>query len=259
MTSRYVIALACASLVCVVSCGHAERAPEPKSVVVLMDASMSTANSPARDAYAQALETVMATLKPGDAFYAGWITDRSAGELSIPVRLEIPNPAPHAKNSVYKRAERKKLEAATCALVESARTLLAVELQKPHTGVNDTHIMTSLALAERVFSKLGRPRNVLVLLSDMLEDSDRLDFDEDNLAATARTKIISVERASGRLPVLTGAHVYVVGATAENDDRIFAVRDFWIEYFAATGAQLLREDYGPLIKFETDAPNECAK
>lgn len=259
MTSRYVIALVCASLFCVVSCGHPEGAPESKSVVVLMDASLSTASTHARDTYAQALETIMATLKPGDAFYAGWITDRSAGELSLPVKLEIPNPPPHAKNGVYKRAERKKLESATCALVEAARASLAVELQKSHLGVNDTHIMTSLTLAERVFSKLDRPRNILVLLSDMLEDSDKLDFDEDNLDAAARAKIILAERAAGRLPVLTGAHVYVVGATAKSDDRILAVRDFWIEYFAATGAQLPREDYGPLIKFETDAPNECAK
>lgn len=259
MNPRMLIAAACTTLLTTTACGRTETAPPAKSVVVLMDVSVSTASPQAREVYAQALEAVMATLKPGDAFYAGWITDRSAGELSLPVHMEVPVPTFHAKNEFYRKPERRRARAAACALVDEAYATLAAALRTPRPDVKKTHIMASLVLADRVFRKLSRPRNIVVLLSDMLEDSDRYDFEEIALNADARARIIAAERSANRLPELAGAHVYVVGASAGNDDRIFAVRDFWLEYFKAAGAQLLPEDYGPLIKFETDIRNDCKK
>lgn len=239
-------------------CRQAESAPAAKSVVVLMDASASTAGEQVRAAYVQAMDAIVATLKPGDALCAGWISDRSAGELTLPMLVEIPLGVPARNNNLYREAAARKADEAACIAIEEARARIRAELQREHRKVNDTHIMTSLVLAERALKKLARPRRIVVLLSDMLEDSDRLDFDEINLTAAERNKIVENERTSGRLPDLAGSRIYVVGATSSDDDRVLAVRAFWMDYFKAAGAELLAENYGPLIKFENDVPLDCA-
>ena len=247
------------AVICPAGCRQADSPPSAKSVIILMDASESTAKERTRAAYAEAMDTILATLKPGDALCAGWISDRSAGELTLPVFAEIPVGAPARNNKLYRDAAARKAEKAACLAIDDARARVRAELQRAHRDVNDTHIMTSLVLAERALKKLARPRAIVVLLSDMLEDSDRLDFDEISLTAGERSKIIEAERAAGRLPALAGARIYVVGANSSDDDRILAVRAFWMEYFRAAGAELLVENYGPLIKFENDVPLDCGR
>jgi hypothetical protein len=249
MKSRRLAAVAACVLLGVLACGKPTPPPPAKCVVVLIDLSLSAAEPAMRRVYADAIKTIFASLKPGDALFAGWITDRSAGELILPVKLDLPRFQPSTDNPLVVEAERAQALAALALETGKACDGLIADLESPRPKILKTHIMASLSLAERVFPKLGRPRNVLVLMSDMLEDSDRYIFKDLQLTPQATGKIVADEAAANRIAALAGAHIYVVGASGATDDKILAVRDFWLGYFKAAGADLRAEDYGPLIVF----------
>jgi lysophospholipase L1-like esterase len=90
---------------------------------------------------------------------------------------------------------------------------------------------------------------VLVIFSDRVEESEHYNFTRENLTEARIKKIISQNRSRGLLPDLAGVKVYVVGASAGayekmRSGRMAAIRDFWLAYFKACGAELTRERYG---------------
>src|SRR5713101_7276527 len=99
-----------------------------------------------------------------------------------------------------------------------------------------TSILDALQLAQRVFETYPSERRVLVLFSDMVEESSYYDFTKENLTASRIQAIIVAEKAEHRLPRLGGAHVYVIGASAGFYSRMPAeavrhIQNFWLQYF----------------------------
>ena len=91
----------------------------------------------------------------------------------------------------------------------------------------------------------------LVMFSDMIEQTDRYDFSK-RLTPERMTEIIEAERSGGRLPHLKGVKVWVAGATAQpkegvHPDNIFAIQNFWLQYFKATGADLTKDRYAATL------------
>lgn len=92
---------------------------------------------------------------------------------------------------------------------------------------------------------------MLIILSDMLEDSEEYNFERLRVTDEFTRRVIEDKRRRGQLPNLGGATVYVAGASARSASKAHEVQRFWIEYFKAANARLLPQNYGPaLVNFE---------
>ena len=112
-----------------------------------------------------------------------------------------------------------------------------------------TSIVDALHLAQRVFATYPNSRQVLVLFSDMVEESSYYDFRKEDLAPARIRAILAAEKAENRLPKLDGVKVYVIGASAGfysrmEPEAVRKIQNFWLEYFKACGADLPVETYG---------------
>jgi hypothetical protein len=115
-----------------------------------------------------------------------------------------------------------------------------------------TAILDSLVLASKLFGSDGR-RPILVLLSDMLEDSDRFNFEHIAITGTLIARTIGSDQAHNELPDLHGAQVYVAGASGRTSRQAYDVQKFWLAYIAAAHGRLDPDDYAPsLLRFRRD-------
>ena len=106
--------------------------------------------------------------------------------------------------------------------------------------------MNSLVLAEKIFAG-DRRRRVLILLSDMLEDSEEYNFERIHVTEEFARQVIEDNRRPGQLPDLGGATVYVAGASARSASKVHEVQRFWLEYSKAANARLIPQNYGPAL------------
>jgi hypothetical protein len=249
MSARGLLAVPLVMLV--VACTTPTQARPAKVVMVLFDLSESTAKPGMRAAYLDAFRTIAATVGPGDSLIAGWITEHSAAELVLPVRLSIPAFSADTDNPMVIEAKRNQAVQAARSATDEACATIARGLGSPGRKIMHTSILASLVVAERVFEGFPQPRKILVLMSDMMEDSENYDFERLKLNAAETKRIVSVERHADRLPDLRGVRVYVVGASAPSDDKLFEVEAFWRSYLTACGADVSNQRYGAaLVRFE---------
>lgn len=107
-----------------------------------------------------------------------------------------------------------------------------------------TDIFSALKSIERLFSTNKFQEKVLIIFSDMIEDSKAFDFEREEFTPQRIKDIIDSENSRAGLPDLSGVKVYVVGARATKGgiNQFYKIKEFWAEYFKMTGAQLV--DYG---------------
>lgn len=101
-----------------------------------------------------------------------------------------------------------------------------------------TDIIGALHLASEMFKAASGTRKLLVLYSDMRHHTATLDL-EAPWGIDAAATIKAVE-AQAHIADLTGVTVYVAGANGGGNDLKSwqAVKDFWIAYFAKSGARV---------------------
>lgn len=135
----------------------------------------------------------------------------------------------------------------------------AKELILQHAPESHSDLMNAFQLAAKMFQSdtcKSAPHKVLVVFSDMLEQTSQYDFSVENLTSRRIQAMIQQERDSGRLPDLNGVQVWVSGATAAekggvSPKQIYQVQDFWLAYFQACGADMTKAHYGPsLVNFQ---------
>ncbi len=227
-----------------------EYSGDSKIVCVLLDLSYSTQQQEIRKTYAKNFGVIISALTHGDAIYAAMITEKSVYELDFCLKYEIPPIVFSTENRLYRKAELKRAEQRLSALKDSLCQVACSTLEKYDKKIMKTQIMGAMQVAERIFHRYHHPQKMLVIMSDMIEDSDHYNFYRENLHKSRIQEIISRERADNHLPNLQQVRVYVTGAMAEGSDRYYKIRDFWLEYCKACGAELRPEDYGAaLIKF----------
>jgi len=218
-----------------------------KVVLALLDLSESTNTTDIRSKYLQAFSAILDQTTHGDTFVVALITEKSVAELSIPVREIFPEFVSKYEMEPYRTAERdlanNKLNDRKKALLHEAEALL----QDKSRRILRTDIMSSLQVAERIFASYLLPRKMLVILSDMLEDSADYNLEREVLSSSRADAILAREKARDRIPVLKNVKVYVVGAAAPNLDQYYNVQHFWLRYFMECGATLLKKDYGSAL------------
>jgi hypothetical protein len=156
-------------------------------------------------------------MKPGDRVIVATITDKTYTRFKTLIDCVLPVSDWTADNPLLYR---RKLEGAYKEL-ESAIDAVFAEPR-----VTETAIMDGVLAAEKVFES-DRRRRVLVIWSDMLEDSGPYDFARHSPTAATTARIISDKRKAGELPDLGGARVFVLGATGSSTRQARAVEQFW--------------------------------
>jgi hypothetical protein len=114
-----------------------------------------------------------------------------------------------------------------------------------------TEILDSLSIADTIFHDEKERQKVLVILSDMIEDSKEGKFDKDKITDEYINHIIRSRQKNNLVPNLAKVKVYVAGASAADSDKFRAIQAFWARYFTESGADFSPHRYGhSLINFE---------
>jgi hypothetical protein len=214
-----------------------------KVVVVLFDISGSTTID--RDLYIKEFTKILAAINPGDALLVDKITDNPMAQSEFPIQEEFPAVPGQSENPLWHKARVRKnaesLEKKKAEIKGRVKTLVSVGATKL------TDIFGALSIAERVFRSFGREKRILVLISDMLQESQACNFKKEKYAGGSAAGIIDREKQTGRLPGLKGVKVYVSGAYADDSGAFNRLFRFWQMYFQAAGAFLAEENFGRVL------------
>lgn len=214
-----------------------------KVVFVLFDISDSTKKGEIRKRYLGDFKIILNKINPGDVIVADRIAEASIAKSVFLVKEEFEKPSffeggPLKDKMLKKRHNERKDK----IINDVEKIILKQDVKVPYTD-----ILSSLHIAEKVFKSYKRDKYVLVIMSDMLEESSDYNFAKETITEKRINEIISIEKKKKRIPDLTNVKVYVTGATAENRDRFFAIKNFWLKYFKECGANLSKENYGSAL------------
>lgn len=223
------------------------------AVVVLFDISGSTGSPVARKSFLDDFQKVVESTKGGELIQGDVITDNTLATATVQISGQLPTRGSWNENPLVYND---KMSKARTTILSSAKSLLSEH--RPESG---TDLMNAFRLAEKLFNgdvAQSAQRKVLVVFSDMVEQSRYHDFtaklmDEKSIAAALET-----EKREARLPRLEGVSVWIAGATSSahdglKDNQIRGIESFWVSYFRACGAELKPSHYGTrLLDFAID-------
>jgi hypothetical protein len=203
---------------------------------VLFDLSQSAQN--VRAGYRSDFEKAVDGLAGGEHILGAGITAQSLASGRFQIDEMIPKYSPFTDS---KLTYRKRLQRSQVAVKQEASKLL------DGPAAPSTDLMGAMQLAEKVFqssSAASAKTRLLIVFSDMVEDSARYNFQKENLTAARAAAVVESERRAGRLPTLKGVKVWVSGAGGAAPEKFLQIQDFWIKYFHAAGADLQKSRYG---------------
>jgi len=217
-----------------------------KCIFVLFDISGSTLKM--REQFYQDFQEILEKTKGGDRIIVDCITENPLAQSKFQIKEKIPV---YGLLKHYKQTPEKEVKEIKGTISTTAKKVIFERRKIPKTKILD-----AIQLARRVFNTYPEPQKILVLFSDMIEESERYNFISLNLTKQKNTQIIEKERTNERIPDLHNVKVYVIGATAVHEggmltEKIESIREFWLLYFKECGADLTPERYGScLLEFE---------
>ncbi len=212
----------------------------PRVIVVFVDMSGST-NRARRTVYNESFEKIYQNLQQGDRIVVGTITSRSYIDFKPVVDAEIP------KQSIW--VNRIQFEQNFAKTKENVRKEVN-QLLSNKKGTPYTEILNSLNIADTIFHNEKRQK-ILVILSDMVQDSKEYNFDRVRVTEKYTSDIIRYRQKQKLIPNLTDVKVYVAGASASDSKKFRSIEKFWARYFSVTGADFSSHRYGhSLLEFE---------
>jgi hypothetical protein len=235
------------SIVAAINGWAAQETDKSKTIFVLIDFSESVKD--ARGHYQEALNKALAALRIGDRIIVWKITEKSEMEPKPLLDEDFPHPPP-SPNEFYRKQALVKAQKQMTETREKIKDKMEALLKSTVSLSPRTSILSSLQVAERVFKQDKARKPVLLILSDMIEDSSDYDFSKEKLSDNRIKQIIEVERSKKGLPDLNGVKAYVAGARAPTRDQFSNIRNFWLRYFKECAAICPKENYGSaLISF----------
>lgn len=111
---------------------------------------------------------------------------------------------------------------------------------KDREDIGGTDLLSTLHDVAAELRPYRERRTTLYLFSDMLQSTPEIEME--GLRNMPPSDWASRRKAEGRLPDLSGLCVVIVGARVDTDAGQ-RVKAFWKDYFEATGATLLEENY----------------
>jgi hypothetical protein len=225
------------------ACGG--KSNSTRVTVVLFDLSGSTNAEAIRQQYTRDFAKILDVVSAGGIIAADVIDDNPLAHSTYPINESFDRYDPLKENKLdHDRRVRQKRE----AVLKEAEVIV----RRRPSGRLGSNVLDGLQLAERVFLTFEGEHKLLVIFSDMVEQSKAYDFSADNLTTARISQIINRERSAGRLPDLRRVEVCVVGAGAATSgglsaEKLLALREFWFQYFKAAGASLPKERYGSAL------------
>ena len=212
-------------------------------IIVFVDMSGST-NQARRTVYKDAFEKIYQNLREGDRIVVGTITSRSFIDFKPAVDAEIPKQSIWDNRLQYEQ----KFAKTKNDLRAAVETLLTQRKGTPYT-----EILNSLNIADTIFHNEERQK-ILVILSDMLQDSKEYKFERTRITDKYISDLIRYRQQQKMVPNLAGVKVYVAGASASDSVKFRTIEKFWARYFAVTGADFSTHRYGhSLLQFEKES------
>ena len=228
-----------------------ENLPQhPRVIVILVDMSAS-ADQARRTVCKEAFDKIYKNLRHGDRVVVGTIASQSYIDFKPTVDEEIPIKTVWDNRLQFERN-------LTNSKEKIRREVNKLLSQKG--GSLLTEILDSLNIADAIFHDEKERQKILVILSDMIQDSKEYKFDKDKMTDEYITKIVRYRRENNLMPSLTGVKVYVAGASAADSNTFRAIQAFWTRYFTESGADFSSYRYGhSLINFENGSQLTPAK
>jgi len=257
-TGSVILALLLLSIL-ILGCSQKENHP-PKIVVTLFDLTDSTKNQDIRNEYCNNMKTVLRTLKGGDVFVAARITDKSYMDMKLLANEVLPIYESSLNDTdLMAKRNKKKYESALSVEIDNISNSIDSSIGS-NQPVKYSDIMGSISNAAAIFSryttsdvflrhglintKRVAPKKVLIIFSDMLEDSEQYNFSSMSLSDERIKQVIGQQLKSKQIPDLSGVKVYVVGAAAVNQTKFNQIKSFWGEYFKEAKADYSVKNYG---------------
>ncbi len=216
---------------------------QPRVLAVFVDMSGST-NQARRTVYRNAFEKIFQNIQDGDRIVVGTITGRSYIDFKPAVDAEIPKQSIWVNRITYEQHHAKTMK----TIRNAVDYLLSAKRGTPHT-----EIINSLNIADKIFHNEKKRQKILIILSDMIQDSKEYNFDRVKVTNAYTTRIIKARKNKKLIPNLKTVKVYVAGASASDSKKFRSIEKFWNRYFIATGADFSLQRYGhSLLEFEKD-------
>lgn len=201
---------------------------EARVVMLLVDLSDSVKGADVDRIYTPTLRSSVDSLHPGDRFVLAEISERTLGSFTPALDLALPSSGRSLEDGDA-------LEAGKLRIRTEWRKLVSRRDRSRATAILD-----SLNAGSQVLTRDARPQKFLVILSDMIEESQAANFQK----TPPSDALIAQRRAKGLLPDLHGVQVFVAGASAGTSERYVEVQDFWVKYLQSAGAQISAKTYG---------------
>lgn len=212
-----------------------------KLIITLFDLSESTATPDIRSAYIKWFGKIIDSLNEGDLLIGACITEKSIQELKLPVSFEYPVFKPTTDNILLRKIQQeefqKKLSAMKEEQIRKVEELLLGSGEKPK--ILKTDILSSLVLASNILHRYPDRKQLLIIFSDMIEDSESYNFEKIKLQDQKIKEILENEKNLENIPDLGGVRIYAIGAQARTMEKYNSIKRFWIEYFKYSGAELV--------------------
>src|SRR3989442_6459052 len=192
------------ALLLLVAAGCGGKSAQGRVTTVLFDLSGSTSAQAIRQQYLRDFTKILDTVASGGVIAADIIDDNPLAHSTYPINASFDRYEPLKENKLdYERRVHQQRD----AVMKQADAIVRKPPGRPGSAVID-----AMQLAERVFSTFEGDHKLLVIFSDMIEQSGHYDFTGENLTAARIGQIIAKEQSAGRLPELQDVEVCVVGA-----------------------------------------------
>jgi hypothetical protein len=123
----------------------------------------------------------------------------------------------------------------------------AYEAAKKEPKAQHTELIRSLREVGKFFATDAHPNKFLLILSDMMEDSQEYDFEHSSMSSQYIDKVFKETTTDDRRASLNGVQVYVVGAGGRTEAQADGLEKFWVKYLKACGATFSHENYGSSV------------
>lgn len=234
-------------------------------MIVLIDYSASTSDA-VLDNYVHVVnETILSNLKPYDCLIVVPIDE---GSKMQPVKLFYKDLADttfrnatdgfaHADDSLNLRFKNYVREAAPMIEKELKEQKIKRKRYTYHTDIIGALQQTTNLIEFNSKQGMGKDikdfvlghvklksENIIVILSDMIQDSDGLAFGSKKGVTGEQTEIyLNKLVKESRIPELNWCKVFAIGATGKNSIQIDNINFFWRKYFERTNAELKAYGY----------------
>lgn len=241
------ILLSLSGLLATSGCGNAPM-DHHTTWCILLDMSGVRENPDTRTQYKANFSRIVDQINPGDAFIVAMITESSINEPDFVLQHVFRQFKATSDNELIRKSEEKNFDSLFLAEKQQVMEQGADFILTSPRVTGSTDILSALHVAENIFKKYPFPEKNLIILSDMEQYSSDYKFPSENLSQERINQILDIERGKARgVPDLSGVKVYVAGARSKDSDRFFRIKNFWLAYFDACHATLMKEDYGATL------------